>query len=121
MSALKFGPIAILMIAAPLGCASPSPGERDGAEGIATLDWEEVLPPRSSETEADAHLRRGVRSLDLGELDAASREFNRALQFDPASSYHQFFNALAYHPGGEGRTRAGDPRPAGLRARAEVR
>lgn len=96
MRAVQAAWAVIALVAAPLGCISPS-SERDEAGGLASAEWEEFLPPRSAESEADAHVRRGVLHLDHGRPAEASREFNGALRLDPASSYLQFLNGLAYH------------------------
>lgn len=39
----------------------------------------------------------GIRHLEQGNLAAASREFNAALQLDPSRSYLQLLNGIAYH------------------------
>ncbi|HXH64273.1 MAG TPA: hypothetical protein VNH42_02060, partial [Mariprofundaceae bacterium] len=45
----------------------------------------------------DRFIRQGVDDLQHGDYVAASRNFNRALKFDPANPNLHFLNALTYH------------------------
>ena len=60
-------------------------------------DLEARLPRNAPVDSAQYHLAEGARKLYSGDLDAASRHFNRGLKYVPENPNLNFLNAFIYH------------------------
>jgi general secretion pathway protein D len=85
--------VAVLAVA---GCSTLFPEQRPWASpaglGLAT-----DVPETSADTAARRAAMAGIKALDAGKLDEASKQFNLALKLEISRSELQFLNGLAYH------------------------
>jgi len=74
------------------GVGMKKPPPQKGLTGI----FEEI-PKEKVCSIALQHAAKGVKLLEKGQYEKASKAFNLSLKLDPANSYIQFLNGLTYH------------------------
>jgi len=84
------------------GCASPTSRVGGDLPRLVSSDQASSLSPSLSSTGKSQaltaeHVRRGMQLVRAGNLDAAAREFNAPLRYDPQNSYLRFLNGFSQH------------------------